>query len=315
MTYEIVSADEYQMCLSDKNIIVFNNRPFVELNKTKVERIDYIILKQEESSRFAFAFGVCDNMARFPFSAPFALPVEIKKEQSVVRYDEALFCLEQYCRDKCISSLRIIFPPMFYASESITAWINSMYRDGYVSKNIDINYAIDLQKMFASDYDRKIQYKGRKNLHIAQKQNLDLIYCETQNAIEKAYDIILQNRTSKGYPLRMSLKQVLSTIKIVPHDVFIVRKDSECIAAALVYTVADKIAQVIYWGDSPGHETCKSINFLAYELIQYYGKRQYRWLDIGPSTENSIPNYGLCDFKESIGCQRSLKFTMEKTFE
>lgn len=37
-----------------------------------------------------------------------------------------------------------------------------------------------------------------------------------------------------------------------------------------------------------------------------------KYLDIGPSTENSIPNYGLCDFKESIGCRRSLKYTMVK---
>ena len=33
---------------------------------------------------------------------------------------------------------------------------------------------------------------------------------------------------------------------------------------------------------------------------------------IGPSTESSIPNYGLCEFKESIGCEINQKFTFSK---
>jgi len=37
-----------------------------------------------------------------------------------------------------------------------------------------------------------------------------------------------------------------------------------------------------------------------------------RYIDIGPSTENSIPNYGLCEFKESIGCDISPKYTFYK---
>ena len=34
-------------------------------------------------------------------------------------------------------------------------------------------------------------------------------------------------------------------------------------------------------------------------------------LDIGPSTENGIPNYGLCEFKESIGCSVTMKYSFE----
>ena len=50
-----------------------------------------------------------------------------------------------------------------------------------------------------------------------------------------------------------------------------------------------------------------AINFLAYQLIQYYTKKGIKILDIGISTEDGIPNYGLCDFKESIGCFLSSK--------
>jgi hypothetical protein len=43
-------------------------------------------------------------------------------------------------------------------------------------------------------------------------------------------------------------------------------------------------------------------------------KKGMKFVDIGPSTENSIPNYGLCEFKESIGCTVVNKYSFKKTF-
>ena len=49
------------------------------------------------------------------------------------------------------------------------------------------------------------------------------------------------------------------------------------------------------------------MNFLAYHVFNFYKKNGIKVIDIGPSTENSIPNHGLCEFKESIGCDISPK--------
>ena len=49
--------------------------------------------------------------------------------------------------------------------------------------------------------------------------------------------------------------------------------------------------------------------FSGYKPIKYYHSKGLKILDIGPSTENGIPNYGLCEFKENIGCTASLKYT------
>ena len=35
-----------------------------------------------------------------------------------------------------------------------------------------------------------------------------------------------------------------------------------------------------------------------------------RLLDLGPATETGVPNYGLCVFKESLGAEPTLKYTM-----
>jgi acetyltransferase-like isoleucine patch superfamily enzyme/RimJ/RimL family protein N-acetyltransferase len=49
------------------------------------------------------------------------------------------------------------------------------------------------------------------------------------------------------------------------------------------------------------------MNFLAYKIFEYYSDLNYKFIDLGPSSENSVPNIGLCDFKESIGCDVTLK--------
>lgn len=51
---------------------------------------------------------------------------------------------------------------------------------------------------------------------------------------------------------------------------------------------------------------------MAYKLQEYYFLKGKKYLDIGPSTDFSIPNYGLCNFKESIGCDISLKLSFER---
>ena len=51
----------------------------------------------------------------------------------------------------------------------------------------------------------------------------------------------------------------------------------------------------------------RTMNFLAYKVFKFYKHKKFNFVDIGPSTENSIPNNGLSDFKESIGCDIELK--------
>lgn len=110
----------------------------------------------------------------------------------------------------------------------------------------------------------------------------------------------------------MSYQDIIDTIKVVMADFFIVKSpDGAAIASALVYrTTGDKV-QVIYWGNLPDTDHLKPMNFLACKIFDYYNKAGKRFFDIGPSTEFSIPNFGLCDFKQSIGCSASTKFTFE----
>ena len=81
------------------------------------------------------------------------------------------------------------------------------------------------------------------------------------------------------------------------------------VAAAQVFHVAKGVAQVVYWGDLRAYSHLRTMNSLAYMLFAYYHATGLKVLDIGPSTEGGVPNHGLCEFKEGIGCSVTPKFS------
>ena len=307
-----VNSGEYQKAVGTG--MIFDSAVFNDLNSNKVENVRYFIFK-DSKNRFGLCMGGQKNSYRAPFSAPFAMFEPIRANWNIEQLEAAVDELLEFARREQWKEIGLTLPPNFYHPNLITVTQNILLRKGFCLKHIDLNYAFDLAKAYAGDYKEKLPRNGRKNLNIALKNELLFKYCERDEQIKMAYEVIRINRESKGYPLRMTYEQVLDTIKIVPHDFFLVSLRGKNIAAAQVFYVTDDIVQVIYWGDVPGFPEQKSINFLAYQLIQYYGKKGLKFLDIGPSTENGVPNYGLCDFKNSIGCEISTKMQFVKTME
>lgn len=112
----------------------------------------------------------------------------------------------------------------------------------------------------------------------------------------------------------MSWEQVQETIQITEHDIFLLNKKGKDVAAAMVFCVNKDVYQVIYWGDIDGYSEERPMNLLAENVYEFYQQKGIQVLDIGPSTENGVPNYGLCDFKESIGVSVLIKVYFKKIF-
>ena len=54
-----------------------------------------------------------------------------------------------------------------------------------------------------------------------------------------------------------------------------------------------------------------AIYVLAYRLFEYYSKLDIDIIDIGPSSIDGVPDYGLLEFKESIGCSVCSKYWLK----
>jgi hypothetical protein len=292
----------------------FNTGFFNDLNSSRCEKIYYLLFK-EGKYRLGFIGGVVENVLQSPFSAPFGGFSFVSSEVRLQYIEEATSLLNNWAMERKFSSIRITLPPPIYHESFITKQINCLWRQNFKISEIDLNYSFELE-CFDKNYSEHIWYNARKNLQISIKAGLQFKISTNDTEKELAYNIILKNRESRGYPLRMSWAQVSETVRIIPADFFIVHNQSEnSIASAIVFHISKSVVQVVYWGDLQGYSEIKPMNFLAYKVFEYYKTSGKNVVDVGPSSEHSIPNYGLGEFKEGIGCRIDPKYTLIKTLK
>jgi hypothetical protein len=202
----------------------------------------------------------------------------------------------------------VTLPPTVYDESHIAKLYNSFYNAGFRISGCDLNFQYDLAS-FGDDYEMTIDPKARQKLRAAMREGMSF---QKTSDVQLAYDVIRANREAKNYPLWMSYENVLDTIKIIRTDFFLVcTPANQAIASAMVYEVAPGKVQIIYWGNFPGTDELRPMNFMAFHIFDHYKRAGKSFIDIGPSTEYSVPNFGLCDFKQAIGCDTSSKITFE----
>lgn len=308
--YEI-DAYEYSKLIENTDTPIYNKTDFLELNKSRVDRIHYLLGK-DKRNRLTLAIGEIDGEWKAPFSAPFSNIIPLRKDITLENLYDFISQLVEYVRKQNGKRIDLYFPANIYDEHLNSRVMNALLGCGFSIQYEDVNYSFDLENIDVETYDLFINSKARNKLRIALKSGITFIKCENNSEIEEAYDVIAENRASKGYPLRMSKELLLETLSVVNHDCFLVKINGESIASAVVYRITSNVAQVIYWGDKPGFTEYKPINFLAYRLIEYYKNLEFMILDVGISTDKGVPNFGLCNFKESIGCNPSSKFRFIK---
>lgn len=300
-----VTAEEYAQAGFYTH--VYNTPEFSELNKAKTSGLHYILIK-DNKTRFSIVLGEKGDSMCSPFSAPYG-GFNMKMPQRIAYMDEAAALLKDWGKshDK---KIKITLQPSVYDDTQLSKWANVMFRNGRLT-NIDLNYHFDLSRF--PHYEDFIDRSARKNLHKAMAEDFVISHLDSSNAddISRAYGVISINRKEHGYPLRMSLQNVADTVKIIDADFFVVSHNGTDVAAAQVFKVTEDVAQVIYWGDLRQYASLRTMNFLAYKVFEYYYQKGFRILDIGPSTEDGVPNNGLCDFKEAIGCSVTQKLFFE----
>lgn len=287
---------------------VFNTVAFAQLNSDKVERVHYLSFDDPKTC-FGIVLGESNGVLRSPFSAPFGGFLE-KGTHGLERMEKAVDALADYAKERSLR-LQITLQPMVYDETRLSMWVNVMMRKMQLH-HTDLNYHFDISRM--PNYSSVINRSARKLLNQALRQNFCLRKLDSGNRddVARAYNVISCNRKERGFPLRMTFEQVWQTVsRVVIADFFVLEHEGCDVAAAQIFHVADGIAQVVYWGDIRQYAKLRPMNYLAYSLFGYYADNGLRILDIGPSTEDGIPNYGLCEFKESIGCSVTMKYSFE----
>lgn len=284
---------------------IYNTVAFAELNSSKASALHYLSIG-DTKPRFGIILGERGGMLHSPFSAPFGGFVQ-RGAQRLEYKDEAVRLVVDYARSLG-KGLVIVPPSLVYDSGEISQWVNVMSRHMHTSW-VDLNYHFTPSHF--ADYENHIERSARKNLRHALRQQFSFRHLDSSSLadVTRAYNVIRRNREERGFPLRMTLEQVWQTVSnVVQADFFVLEHDGTDVAAAQVFQVARGVYQVVYWGDIREYSSLRPMNMLTYKVFKHYHETGARLLDIGISTEDGQPNYGLCEFKQSIGCEVTLKY-------
>lgn len=293
-----VSAAEYAGIFT-KPLTVFGSYGFLELNSRKVEQVQYLIgTDMKNRPVMGIVAGLRDGAWLSPFSAPMAA-LDWAHEPSVGMVFDFFSLLKSTLAPM---PLRVTLPPSFISPSALTKTacaISNLSSDTSVA----LNYHYPLSQF--PEFEKYLKSNARKNFHRAQGEYL--IFNQVQ--ISRAYEVIKANREGKGYYLAMSSDDVAATAETVYIDAFVLSREGVDIAAAIVYRIAPGVAHVVYWGDIPGYESIRPMNILPYYVFRFYHDAGFSIVNIGTSSIDGMPNRGLCDFKESLGCVPSLVMT------
>jgi len=302
MRIQRVSAEDYRQVINAG--IVYNGTAFSQLNSHKVEDVHYLLFS-DSKVRLGLVLGQRGDTLCSPFSAPFG-GFSSNTIQKISHYDEAVQLLRDYARSEH-RDIKVVLPPLVYDDNGISRQVSSFTR--YAQQEY-VDTSMYMQFDGIVDYNAMISPKARQKFRRAMEQEWEFtqIWQDDIAGIGDVYEVICRNREEKGYRLNMTLEDVINTSKVVHADFFLLSHGGENVASALVYKVTADVYQLIYWGNIGEYNALRPMNVLAFKLYEYYKSRGIRILDIGPSSNDGVPDYGLTDFKESVGCRMSLKY-------
>lgn len=299
MRLERTGAREYALMFPQTSH-VFNSVAFTELNRGKCDDIHYLFgLDDHGKVRLGITLGERDDSLRSPFSAPFG-GVEQTKAQNVEFYLGFAGALKDY-GVTLGKEVRLTLPPLFYDCGGNIAKLHCALLTQGARAVTEYNYHYPLDRF--GGYIESLSTEARKKFRKGERSGFNLeILTGSASDVARAYGVIKANRDSHGYPLRMSLEDVMATARVIKATFMVMSRDGEDVAAVQAFDVAPGIVQIIYWGDAPGYSALRPMRFLPYKVFEYFSSAGKMIVDVGPSSTDGIPSVGLCDFKEDVGC-------------
>jgi hypothetical protein len=309
MQLENIEYTDYPKIFKHK-FIPYNSVDFNLLNKWKCDRLEFILF-HDEKIKIGLIGGVKESSLLVPFSAPFSFFDFTCNDTRTEYLIKAISALNEYLYNNAFIKVKFTLPPYFYSENLISKTIFAFCQNNYYMM-VDDNHFFRT-KDYIKYQNNTIRKGVRYNLKVATRS--EFLFKKADNILEKevAYNIIKENKEVKNRPLRLTFEQLLNMERMICVDYFLVYLKDQPVASSIVYIYSSRIVQIIYWGDLSGFNGYYPMNFIAMNIFRYYTERGFEIIDLGNSSENSEPNFGLSNFKEIIGCTTTNKFTFIKT--
>ena len=216
--------------------------------------------------------------------------------------------LSDLLKSEGAKALRISCAPVSHDLNWFSIIFNVLKRQGFILDSHDLNFDLVVDNR---SFLERIDYSNVKRIR---KSIRSEFVCEKTNheRFDEVYEVIKASRSRLGLNVSMSFAQLEKMLILFPEKIhlFSVYRDStrsSMVASAVCMALTDSIMYVFYWGDIDGVSTYSPIALLASTIYEYCQENKIGLLDVGTSTVNSEPNYGLMQFKHNLGFSESLK--------
>jgi len=213
-------------------------------------------------------------------------------------------------KDIGAEKLEILLPPEAHDPVAFAKQFYVLNSSSFSIADCNLNYSISVDKKPLID---KMTYGNQKRFRKCERAHLTTARLP-DTSLAEVYELLKENRISKGHQISMTLEQ-LEEMRILFPDAFHLFGviDGENLAAAAVcLRISQTILYVFYWGDSSGYALFSPVVRLAAEIYNFCQSEGVEIMDIGTSTQDTVPNFGLINFKKGLGFLESLKISMVK---
>ncbi len=282
----------------------FLSEDFLELNRWKCDKIIRLV-DDKPRKEIGLITGLKNKVLLSPYSAPFG-GFHFRNELIYIgEIDDFLGSLKDYIIKYGYKGIEITLPPGLYHPTFNAKVVNAFIRAEYAALIPEITSWVDLKK-FSGEFNQK---NSREYYRQAVRNGLTFEMINNPPDMQKAYDLICNNRHKFDRPIYMTFQDIMDTGKLWPVNFFKVSdRDGAMVASAIFYQSRHDICYAVFWGDNDLGRPLRAIDFLALNLWIFYKESGFAYIDVGVSTEAGSPNEGLLRFKESHNAVSELRY-------
>ncbi|MBS1682637.1 MAG: GNAT family N-acetyltransferase [Bacteroidetes bacterium] len=280
--------------------------PFLFHTEQFVYRNSNLPLQHFQVDDHSIYFAATENklisLTKSPFGG-FVIPQEELDLNKIKRLIEKAVT---YATENNFKSIEIRNCPEIYSSKKLMETNQLLLSLGWV-----IKYKDTTQVLLCNEPFKPVPSRKRR---INQCAALGFLFQElSKNDLPEAYELFLQSRANKGYPVTMQLHDLNSEFEKFPdhYKLFAVREKQKMVAAAVTVLVNEELLYYFFAGDDLSYRKQSPSSFLIFNLFEWATTNNFKLIDLGISTENGVLNNGLYDFKKSFGALDSPKLTFE----
>jgi hypothetical protein len=206
--------------------------------------------------------------------------------------------------------VEILLAPMAHDPVAFSNQTHLLHARGYAVTQCDVNHSLVVDSQGMAE---RMSYGNQKRLRKCARKGLHGRLLPP-SALPQVYDTLAANRLSKGHAMSMSLEQLQAMQKTFPAAMLLFgcQSGDTQAAAALCLRLSAEVLYVFYWGDRPGHANLSPVVSVAEAVYAHCQTEGIRLLDVGTSSVDREPNFGLIQFKRSLGFAESLKLRMAR---